>query len=379
MSRKGENIFKRKDGRWEARYIHHYEEGKAKYHSLYGATYSEAIEKKMAAVQITMGLRPHKLPEALCTFEDLAEAWLCDVKYNVKESTFTRYHRIVICYLFPNLKGKLLQRIDQKCLNNLTGTLLDSGGKSGRALSPKTVTDILCVLKSILRYGADNDFPCPGYSRLKYPAKKGRATTILTDEIRIKIEEKLLKSEDQVSLGILFTLFTGVRIGELCGLRWADIDFVNHTVHISRTVERIADLNPNSLKKTKVVITEPKTQSSIRVIPLPKFMMDYLRQRRCDNDCYLLTGKQKFTEPHQYYMCYKRFLKRNAIDHHTFHTLRHTFATRCVEIGFDTKSLSEILGHANITTTLSIYVHPSLQQKKVQMEKLTPYLPPSNF
>ena len=147
----------------------------------------------------------------------------------------------------------------------------------------------------------------------------------------------------------------------------------------SRTVERIADLNPNSSKKTKVVITEPKTQSSIRIIPLPKFMMDYLKQRRCDNDCYLLTGRRKFTEPHQYYMRYKRFLKRNSIDHHTFHTLRHTFSTRCVEMGFDTKSLSEILGHASITTTLSIYVHPSLQQKKAQMEKLTPYLSPSNF
>lgn len=373
MSRRGENIFKRKDGRWEARYIHHYENGKAKYHSLYGATYMEAKAKKNAALQAVLGVRAYLLPGQSCNFENLAEAWLSDVKYSVKESTYTRYYRIVSRYLIPHLEGKALEKMDQKYLTDLTGILLATGGTSGRALSPKTVTDILCVLKSILRYGSENDLPCPGFSRVKYPSKKGRGAKILTEEARMKIEEKLLRSDDHVSLGILFTLFTGVRIGELCGLKWSDIDFVNDTVHICRTVERITDLNPDTSKKTKVVITEPKTQSSIRIIPLPGFLVEYLKMRRGSGDCYLLTGRRKFTEPHQYYMRYRSFLKRNSIDHHTFHTLRHTFATRCVEMGFDTKSLSEILGHASITTTLSVYVHPSMQQKKVQMEKLTPF------
>ncbi len=99
-----------------------------------------------------------------------------------------------------------------------------------------------------------------------------------------------------------------------------------------------------------------------------------MERQRCGADCYLLTGKRKHTEPHQYYVRYQKYLARNKIDRHTFHTLRHTFATRCVEMGFDTKSLSEILGHSSITTTLSVYVHPSMQQKKAQMEKLTPHI-----
>ncbi len=145
MSRRGENIFKRKDGRWEARYIHHYENGKAKYHSLYGATYMEAKAKKNAALQAVLGVRAYLLPGQSCNFENLAEAWLSDVKYSVKESTYTRYYRIVSRYLIPHLEGKALEKMDQKYLTDLTGILLATGGTSGRALSPKTVTDILCV------------------------------------------------------------------------------------------------------------------------------------------------------------------------------------------------------------------------------------------
>ncbi len=159
---------------------------------------------------------------------------------------------------------------------------------------------------------------------------------------------------------------------ELCGLRWEDIDFASGTVHIRRTVERIADLDRQAQHKTKVIISEPKTENAVRVIPLPGFLVKLLSDRRKSDDCYLLTGTPGPTEPHRYYVQYRRFLQRNGIDHHTFHALRHTFATRCVELGFDTKSLSEILGHSNVTTTLKYYVHPTLQQKKAQMELLAP-------
>ena len=110
------------------------------------------------------------------------------------------------------------------------------------------------------------------------------------------------------------------------------------------------------------------------MIPLPEFLAEYLLGRKCDPECYLLTGNRKHTEPHQFYIRYQRYLEQHGIENYTFHALRHTFATRCVEIGFDTKSLSEILGHSDINTTLSVYVHPSLQQKKVQMERLTPHM-----
>lgn len=378
MSRKGENIFKRKDGRWEARYIHHYENGKAKYRYVYGRTYAAAKAKRNAEQAAPEPSRP-MMSYRVITFEVLADEWLFDKKTDIKESTYTRYHRIVTQYLLPRLGAEALEKLDQRYLNGLTSVLLAQGGASGRALSPKTVTDILCVLKAILKYGSENNFPCRSIGRLKYPQKKRKQVEILSGEGRKKIEQCLLEAGDTISLGILFTLFTGVRIGELCGLRWSDIDFENATVSICRTVERIADLNPHAVRKTKVILSEPKTENSVRVIPLPDFLLAYLERHRRGGNCYFLTGSTNYTEPHQYYVRYQKYLKRNAIGTYTFHALRHTFATYCVEKGFDAKSLSEILGHSSITTTLSIYVHPSMQQKKAQMEKLTPCIAQSDF
>lgn len=371
MPRKGENIFKRKDGRWEARYIHHYENGKAKYRYVYGATYSEAKAKKMAEQKMPENM---KIPAAkqIATFGMLANAWLADIRVSVKESTYTRYYRIVTKYLFPLLEEQMLSKIDQRYLNSLTEKLLQEGGVDHKPLAPKTVSDILCVLKSIFKFGRENEYPSPNVSTMRYPQRVPKPVKILTDDNRIKLEKLLLDSEDTTSLGILFSLFTGIRIGELCGLRWGDIDFVNATVSIRRTVERIADLNPLVEAKTKVIISEPKTETSVRLIPLPAFLTEYLKKRRKDPDCYLLTGNTKYTEPHQYYIRYQKYLERNSFDGHTFHALRHTFATRCVEIGFDTKTLAEILGHTSITTTLSVYVHPTMQQKKMQMNRLIP-------
>ena len=194
----------------------------------------------------------------------------------------------------------------------------------------------------------------------------------MSEEDRIRLEQSIIEQRSLTGLGILFTLFTGVRIGELCGLRWEDIDFREYTVRIRRTVERIADLDPQSSQKTKVVLSVPKTESSVRIIPIPEFLMQFLLLYRCEACCYLLTGNKKYTEPHQYYVRYRKYLRRNHIEEYSFHALRHTFATRCVEAGFDPKTLSEILGHANVTTTMSIYVHPTIQQKRVQMERLTP-------
>ncbi|MCI8796089.1 MAG: tyrosine-type recombinase/integrase [Dorea sp.] len=371
MPRRGENIFKRKDGRWEARYIHHYENGKAKYRYIYGASYMEVKAKRLAEQALPENnIIPHNKQTA--TFETLAGVWLADVKVTVKESTYTRYYRIVQVYLFPHLRQQPLSKIDAAFLRGLPEKLLGEGGIGGTPLSPKSVSDILCVLKSIFQYGRKYEYPCPESNLLRYPQKKSKSIKILTEENRMKLEQLLLDSEDTTSLGILFTMFTGVRIGELCGLRWEDIDFHSFTVHVCRTVERIADLNPKAEAKTKVVVSEPKTKNSFRIIPLPEFLAGYLSVRKRDPQCYLLTGNKKHTEPHQFYIRYQNYLRRHGIENHSFHALRHTFATRCVEMGFDTKSLSEILGHANINTTLSVYVHPSIQQKKTQMERLTP-------
>ena len=169
---------------------------------------------------------------------------------------------------------------------------------------------------------------------------------------------------------MFFTLFTGVRIGELCGLKWGEIDFKNGYAHIRRTVERIADLN-SPYRKTKVIISKPKTENAERIIPLPSCLMEYIHPFRNGDDKYILSGKHEPTELRAYYAKYKQFLIQSDIGNYTFHELRHTFATQCVDMGFDVKPLSEILGHSNVTTTMNLYVHPTLQMKKRQMDMLT--------
>lgn len=374
MPRTGENIYKRKDGRWEARYIHHYENGKAKYRYIYGESYADVKEKRAEELELP---DYNDLPTSkrLATMETIAKLWLAENKASIKESSYTRYYRIIRRYLLPLFGKQMLTELNPKIFNNLPERLLKEGGINKTGLSPKTVSDILCVLKSILNYGRENGYPVPVIKSLKYPQGTSREIKILSSELRKKMESQLMKSEDLLSLGLIFTLFTGVRIGELCGLRWGDIDFDASVVSIERTITRIDDLDPRTRRKTKVVITEPKTQSSIRIIPLQSFLLAYLKDRRQEDDCYLLTGNCCYKEPHCYYAEYKSYLRKNGMEDHTFHELRHTFATRCVELGFDTKSLSEILGHSSITTTLSVYVHPTLQQKKQQMEMLAPSEP----
>ena len=370
MPKTGENIFKRKDGRWEARYIHHYEAGKAKYRYLYAATYTEVKAKKLSA-QIT---DRKAVPKAnrLATFDDVAYLWLKDVKVTIKESTYTRYYRSVEKYLLPQFKGQCLAKIDQQYFTGITERLMTSGGVKGRPLSAKTVSDIVCVLKMIMKYAAENGYPGPSLNGLKYPQKEPKTVRILSEESRKKIEQLLVNCEDITGIGVIFALFTGVRIGELCGLKWSDFDFSQNSVTIRRTVERIANLSPDAKTKTKVVITEPKTAASCRVIPLPEFLAQYLSKHQQAPDSYLLTGNSKNTEPHEFYIRYQKFLSANGLERNSFHALRHTFATNCVENGFDVKSLSEILGHANVTTTLAVYVHPTLQQKRLLMERLAP-------
>lgn len=369
MARRGENIFKRKDGRWEARVIECRNNGKQAYRSLYGKTYTEVKAKKEEYYGTN---RCESAPSAkkLAVFSWMASEWLLSVKGTVKESTYTRYYRNVYSYLVPAIGKYLVSRLDSSMINQLKEEFLSQGGKHGDGLSEKTVTDIFSVLKMILHHATEEGYPAMNPSLIKYPRRKKKDISVIPEEMINHLEEILLESDDAISFGILLTLHTGIRNGELCGLRWGDFSFYNKTVKINRTVERIADLDPDRKSKTKVIISEPKTDTSKREIPLPKALCDYLKARRGNPEDYLLTGTDKPSEPHTLYIRYERFLHRNGFEQYTFHALRHSFATRGIESGFDAKSLSEILGHSNVTTTLRCYVHPSIEQKRKQMEAL---------
>ena len=182
---------------------------------------------------------------------------------------------------------------------------------------------------------------------------------------RKRLESYLLHNQNNTNISVLLCLFTGLRVGELCGLKWSDIDFQNGTVSVCRTVQRI-----NKHGKSEVAIGSPKSKSSVRIVPIPDFLLAILKAKRKGDDFYIITRTSKPTEPRTMQNRFKSILKTCGIRNVNFHLLRHTYATICIENGFDPKTLSELLGHADASITLNRYVHSSMQMKKNYVSRL---------
>lgn len=371
MARHGENIRKRKDGRWEARVICGYQSnGRARYKYFYGRTYDEVRKRKneltAGNISCRVTVRLHRE-----TVKSLLEEWLSSIQCRVKESTMAKYQFYVYRHIIPELGEILLinltsEDIEKFKMRKLTDGRVDKKG----GLSPKTVVDLLSVLKLALLYGEERNYFADGQIKIRNPRQFKTQINILTPDEQQRLEKSLLYQDDCTHLGIIIALYTGLRIGEICALRWEDIDFSGATLTVCRTIMRISDYGSQGNGKTKIIIGRPKTECSNRLIPIPEFLMDYLSHYRKDDSCYVVTGKKSYIEPRNYYRKYKRIMKTCDLDRFTFHALRHTFATRCVERGFDIKSLSEILGHADVSVTMQRYTHPSMNLKRYYMEKL---------
>lgn len=376
MGRRGENIRKRKDGRWEARIICGYDlKGKAKYRSLYGKTYLEVKSKRNQMIQndfaSVSGEDGKDGSKKRVTFEQVMREWLASKKGFVKESTFVHYTLILEKHIFPDLGGYCFSALTSEIINDFLRKKLNCGRLDGKGgLSSKTVTDIRSVLLLGLEFARQNEYPCVVNTKVFCPKNRQPSIKVMTREEQCRLEKYLFSHPEPLELGILTALYGGLRIGEVCALCWGDFQFENGTLQVNKTMLRIQNLNTNEPQKTKILIDCPKTMNSCRLIPLPSFILDFLARHKCDNSAYILTGNITYMEPRVCLSKYKQILKQAGLKSFTFHTLRHTFATRCVEMGFDTKSLSEILGHANVNTTLQRYVHPSMEIKKEQMEKL---------
>lgn len=371
MPRKGENIYKRKDGRWEGRYIKGRCGNKANYGYIYGKSYSE-VKKKLFQKRIEQECEKSKYvldkPENPI-FENVAALWLKETKPGVKESTWIKYHNMLNSYINPHLGNIKISMIDYELVSGLCIELLTVGGVEKKGLSSKTVSDVLSIIKSVLKYASRRKYQID-QSVMDVSIKlKSAQLRIFSKQETAHLIEKITKLHDSTSIGILICLFTGIRIGELCALTWGDISLETNIMHIHKTMQRIQ--TPEEKNKTKIIISEPKSQCSIRDIPLPQALMEYLSLPG-PADAFLLTGtSRKYIEPRTMQNRFKKILSECGIENANFHSLRHTFATRCVEGGFDIKSLSEILGHANVNITLNRYVHPSMDLKKKSMEMVS--------
>ena len=199
------------------------------------------------------------------------------------------------------------------------------------------------------------------------PKQEKQTLDVITKDERHRIELYLTQNLTATNIAVLLCMFSGLRIGELCGLKWSDVDFDNGTISVSRTVQRI-----NKGGRSEVVVGTPKSKSSVRIVPVPKFIVDIMKQNKKADGFYLISGKVKPVEPRTMQYRFKSILKACGVRDVNFHLLRHTYATVCIEQGFDPQTLSELLGHADASITLNRYVHSSMQMKRKYVDRLKP-------
>lgn len=358
MSRKGENIFYRKDGRWEARYVKkELENGRYQYGYVYGKSYMEVKQKRN---NILLNLEELKKQEihSNYTFNYYIDHWLESIKFLVKNSTYCHYYSIVKNHIRPGLGYLELKNIKPEKIEYFMNQKFESG------LSNKTIRDMAVVLKQIMSYA--------GVSfKFRLPKLQKKEIKILSKREQNLLEKEIFTRNDFIGFGILISLYTGLRIGEVCALQWKDINLDKKLLYVNHTMLRVMD-DMDSGTRTKIILEEPKTEHSKREIPISNFLYKVLKNLKpLNKNTYFLTGTKDYIEPRTYYNNYKKILKDIGVKPYGFHSLRHTFATRCIEIGMDPKTLSEILGHSDVKVTLSLYVHPTNSLKSVYLDKLT--------
>lgn len=370
MSRRGENIHKRKDGRWEARIRTNQINNETKYKSVYARSYSE-LKRKLKQLD-TLDVDISKTKKVF--LQDIAFEWLDHIQESVKESTYSRYYSTVTKHIIPYFLDFEIKNIDNNKIEKFVCDKFKSGklNKKG-GLSAKTVHDIYSVLIQIIKFAEKKKYITKFNHDVTLPKLEEYTCNVFSNSDKTNLEQYVKLNTDLKKLGILLVMYTGIRIGELCALKWSDIDIENGTLSITKTLQRIKNTDNNSTQKTKIIVGKPKSQKSIRSIPLQSFLINILSsfKLKYSDNAYLLTGSEiKFTEPRAYEKTYKKYLKECNIPNIKFHALRHTFATNAVEKNFDTKSLSEILGHSTVRFTLDRYVHPSDKVKRENMERL---------
>lgn len=369
MPRTGNNIYKRKDGRWEGRYIKSYSSaGKAKYGYVYSKTYAEVKTKLSIAISESNKIKSE--PSSNYLFSEIAAKWLERIKLECKISTYNKYRNNYEKQI-KSVFGKYpTSKISSEMVESFIMRLLTNGRSDNEPFSNKTVQDILMEIKQIIKYAEEHYGVESQLSNYKTNIKKKpkETNTISASSVRNLCNE-LLRDVDLYKIGVLISLYTGIRIGELCALQWKDISFDDGLLYISKTAQRVQQLD-NPYKKTTLCVLAPKSISSNRIIPLPKTLLDLLNKFKNNDNYYIMTGKEKCADPRTMQYHFKKYLKACNIEDTNFHSLRHTFATHCLEIGFDIKTLSEILGHSSVNITLDRYVHSSLKMKQDSMNKL---------
>lgn len=349
------NIYHRRDGRWEGRISRGKKKnGTRKFQYFFGLTREEVAEK--------MAKERRKKSNSPVTVNQIFSEWLENIRHKVKESTAANYHMKASKHILPVFGDKSAENLTDSDIC----TFIQSKQQAG--LSNRYISDMLIVMKSMFKYAVRAYHIYNPMEYVEMPRAKAPEITLLDEKEQEKLQKYIRNNPNRATLGVALSMTTGIRIGELCALQWKDIDLEKRILTVSKTMQRVQIQGCD--KKTKLVITEPKSESSRRKIPIPKGMADFLEKFRGNDNAYIVSGKEKPIEPRAMQYRFQKILKNVKLPSVHFHALRHIFASTCMKLGFDVKALSELLGHSSIELTLNRYVHSSLEQKIKYMERL---------
>ena len=366
MARHGENIRKRTDGRWEGRYVISLPGKEKQQKSVYGRTYSEVKKKKAQALefvnhpaQINAPLKKESEKKEIL-FGNVAKEWLFRIEKTKKLSTYIKYRDIYDTYLKNFLSKYPLNDLDADCFQHMLA------GKTADC-SESIQKSIYSVVSGTLNYSSENYHTPPVQLKRNSVRSSGKKPSIYNSTEQTALLQYLYTDMDIKKMGIILCLSTGLRLGEVCALKWEDIDLRNKVLNVNHTVQRISV--DNHISKTILCEGKPKTSCSQREIPLSDEMI-LLLSRFHHRNKYVLNNSCPL-EPRTYQYQFQKYQKQAGIPCKNFHVLRHTFATNCIGNGVDIKSLSEILGHSNVQITLNKYVHPTLDTKRQHMNTIS--------
>jgi len=362
MARRGENIRKRKDGRWEGRYTTFEAQfGRNLTHSVYARTYGEVKKKLFIAKSLAKVETENKQADTEVSFSVVAKEWLTVVESSKKQATYRKYCSVYEKYLKEKLKDFSFAELREEHLIELLQS------KEIEQLSDCLRKSIYSVCNQIFSYAAFHYHVKSLHLSCQKQGTKKKPVEVFNQTEQSKLLQYLYEEMDIYKLGIVVCISTGLRLGEICALKWKDIDLKGKVLHVNATVQRIAIDGKDS--KTALLEGEPKSIFSKREIPLSDQVVKLLLPYYDGEKKYVIQGNRPM-EPRTYQNKFQKYLKMAGIERRNFHILRHTFATNCMNSGMDIKSLSEILGHSDVKITLNRYVHPTIENKRQYINSL---------